>query len=118
MARVKNTNVSNVKKVEDPASFKKKRAQNKSEKKPRMTKFYTHDIKKLLKDLSEMRDKLVKEIEQSSEVTEDHKCDNMSEPASNPISEPEEEFLQDEFLISEFIASGVNSLLIEHKEGV
>ena len=115
MARVKNTDVSNVKKVEDAASFKKKRAQNRSDKKPCMTKFYTHDIVKLLKDLSEMRDKLVEDIEQSSEVTEGHTCDNMSEPASKPISEPEKEGLEDEYRVWESIGSGVNSLLIEYK---
>ena len=78
MAGVKNTNVSHVKKVEDAASFKKKKAPKKiaiaSDKKPRVTKFYTDDIERLLKDLSEMHDKLVEDIEELSEVTKGHTC--------------------------------------------
>ena len=117
MPRAKNINVSNVKEVEDATNFEQKKAQKKSatdsDKKPRVTKFYTDDIEKLLKDLSEMRDKLVADIAEMSEVNTDHADDNMSEPEPNPVSEPEKQRLEDESRVEQSVGSGVDAEVIE-----
>ena len=129
MPRAKNINVSNVNEVEDDTSFEQNKAQKKSatasDKKPRVTKFYTDDIEKLLKDLSEMLDKLVADIAEMSEGTNDHADDNMSEPEPKPASEPEpkpasepepkpasepeKQRLEDEFRVEQSVVSGVDS---------
>ena len=117
MQRAQNINASNANEVEDAASFEQNKAQKKSanasDKKPRVTKFYTDDIERLLKDLSEMHDTLVEDIEELSEVTKGHTCDNMSEPASKPVSEPEKERREDESRVEPSIGSGVDSEFIE-----
>ena len=117
MPRAKNINVSNVKEVEDATSFEQNKAQKKSatasDKKPRVTKFYTDDIEKLLKDLSEMRDKLVADIAEMSEVTNDLADDNMSEPEPKPVSEPDKQRLEDESCVELSVGSGVDAEVIE-----
>ena len=99
MPHTKNVNVSNVKEGEDAASFEKNKAPKKSatanDKKPRVVKFYTDDIERLLKNLSEMRDKLVADIAGMSEVTSDRGDGNMSEPEPKPVAESEKQCLED-----------------------
>jgi len=117
MQRAKNINASNANEVEDAASFEQNKAPKKSatasDKKPRVTKFYTDDIEKLLKDLSEMRDKLVADIAEMSEVNTDHADDNVPEPEPKPVSEPDNQRLEDESRVEQSVGSGVDAEVIE-----
>ena len=109
MPRKKGTNVSNAKIMENSASFNPNKAHKKSatvtEKKPRVTKFYTDDIEKLLIDLTEMRDKMVAEMTDSYEVTEAPTpvskpvSEPVSEPVSDPVSEPVSESVSEHEIV-------------------